>query len=328
MSPFDDALVLTGPTGCGKSAWALALAPELNAEIISMDSMTLYRGMDIGTAKPTREERQQVPHHLIDILDPWESANVAWWLDHAKAACEAIRSRGKRPLFVGGTPFYLMALRYGLFDAPPADESIRKKIEEQIQSEGAEAVHTRLRAVDPIAGNRIHAHDTRRLVRALEVFELTGRPLSSFQQSWDTPGFTTDVNRKATEIRIVRLEWPRELLYERIDRRVETMVEAGWIEECRILLNRPQALSREAAAAIGYREWFAFLNGTTETQEQTIARIQQKTRQFAKRQMTWFRRMKDCPVLLGDATDVGNQILQHGLLPKSLFSRVEFQPGP
>ncbi|MFO0938801.1 MAG: tRNA (adenosine(37)-N6)-dimethylallyltransferase MiaA, partial [Gemmataceae bacterium] len=156
MSVFDHALVLTGPTGSGKSAIALSLAEQIGAEILSMDSMTLYRGMDIGTAKPTIEERQRVPHHLIDELDPWESASVAWWLERAQHACESILSRGKRPLFVGGTPFYLMALLYGLFDAPPSDETVRQKIEAEITATGAETVHARLNAIDPTAAKRIH----------------------------------------------------------------------------------------------------------------------------------------------------------------------------
>ena len=327
MPPFDDALVLTGPTGCGKSTLALALAPRIDAEIISMDSMTLYRGMDIGTAKPTIDDRQLVPHHLIDVLDPQESSNVAWWRDRAKSACESIRNRGKVPLFVGGTPFYLMALRYGLFDAPPADDVVRQRIELEINRSGAESVHARLATVDAVAAKRIHANDTRRLVRALEVFELTGTAISSFQQTWETPGFPSNENRTSNCLRIVRLEWPREGLYERIDRRVLSMIEAGWLDESRTLLKLGTPLGREAAAAIGYRELFAFIEGTGELWEQTIATIQRKTRQFAKRQMTWFRRMKDCPIVLADAPDALERIVGHWFPPKNLNSGIGFPSG-
>src|SRR5689334_16612227 len=139
MSAFADALVLTGPTGSGKTAVALALAPQLNAEVVAMDSMTVYRGMDIGTAKPTSADRAAVSHHLIDVLDPWESLNVAWWLDRAAEACADIRSRGKRPLFVGGTPFYLKALLSGLFPAPPADPALRAALEAEVERIGPEA---------------------------------------------------------------------------------------------------------------------------------------------------------------------------------------------
>jgi tRNA dimethylallyltransferase len=292
MSAFADALVLTGPTGCGKSALAIRLASTLHAEIISMDSMTLYRGMDIGTAKPTAAERKSVPHHLIDVLDPWESANVAWWLERAKRACEDIRARGKRPLFVGGTPFYLTALLHGLFDAPPADESLRRRLEAEIECKGAAAVHARLAAIDAAAARRIHPNDMRRLVRALEVFELTGQPISSFQTSWDTPAFSAESREAETPpIRCIQLDLPRDVLNERINRRVVAMLEAGWLEECRQLRSWERPLSREAQAALGYRELFAYLDDPTGDWSGIMDTIQLKTRQFAKRQRTWFRRI-------------------------------------
>lgn len=292
MSPFADALVLTGPTGCGKSALAIRLAARLDAEIISMDSMTLYRGMDIGTAKPTAVERTIVPHHLIDVLDPWESANVAWWLGQAKRVYDDIRQRGKRPLFVGGTPFYLTALVYGLFDAPPADETLRRRLEAEIDREGSAAIHARLAAIDSAAARRIHPRDTRRLVRALEVFELTGQAISTFQTSWDTPAFNSGKrDAESAPLRCIQLDVPREDLNERINRRVVAMLEAGWLEECRQLRALDRPLSREAQAALGYRELFAYLDDPTVDWSEIVATIQLKTRQFAKRQRTWFRRI-------------------------------------
>lgn len=309
MSAFDDALVLTGPTGSGKTAWAIQLAPRIGAEIVSMDSMTLYRGMDVGTAKPSTAERAAVPHHLIDVLDPWESANVAWWLERAEQACKAIRSRGLIPLFVGGTPFYLTALMHGLFAAPPADEAIRKQLETDIERDGAEVAHARLAAVDPAAGRRIHVNDTRRIVRALEVFELTGLPISSFQTTWDTPAFAQgSTESRPNSIRCVQLEFPREVLNERINRRVLAMLDAGWLEECRRLRSLDRPLSREARAALGYRELFAYLDDPTASWATVVETIQLKTRQFAKRQRTWFRRIP-ATVFSAEDGDLQNRIL-------------------
>ena len=176
--PFANALVLTGPTGCGKTQLGLELAQALDAEIISMDSMALYRRMDIGTAKPTPAQRELVPHHLIDVREPWQSASVAWWLDEAKRCAQEIEARGKQVLFVGGTPLYLKALICGLFDGPAADESIRRRWIEQAQTLGPASLHQQLAAVDPITAERIHPNDIRRMVRALEVFELTGKRMS------------------------------------------------------------------------------------------------------------------------------------------------------
>ena len=309
MSPFADALVLTGPTGCGKSAWAIRLASSIDAEIISMDSMTLYRGMDIGTAKPTAAERANVPHHLIDVLDPWESANVAWWLERAELACESIRARGKRPLFVGGTPFYLTALLHGLFDAPPADETLRRRLEADIERDGSAVVHARLAVIDASAARRIHPNDTRRIVRALEVFELTGQPISSYQTSWDTPAFVSGQSEaRPAPIRCVQLDLPREVLNERINRRVVAMLDAGWLDECRRLRALERSLSREAEAALGYRELFAYLDDPTADWAEIVETIQLKTRQFAKRQRTWFRRIPST-VLSAEEDDLPNRIL-------------------
>jgi tRNA dimethylallyltransferase len=290
LHDFSDALILTGPTASGKSAIALELAERIGGEIVAMDSMTLYRGLDIGTAKPTAAERARVPHHLIDVLEPHESANVAWWLDRANQACEGIRARGKRPLFAGGTPFYLKALLHGLFDAPPSDESLRRQFEAEASEIGNAALHAKLAVVDPKAAAKLHANDVRRVVRALEVFHLTGKPLSEQQLTWDAP---------PASIKCVALEWPREVLYERINRRVEAMIAAGWLEEVRRLMDRP--LSREASQAVGYAELMAHLRGGP-TLPETISLIQQRTRQFAKRQLTWFRGLPTCRMIAGNAT--------------------------
>jgi len=313
MSLFSDAFVLTSPTGSGKTAIAVALAPRLNAEIVAMDSMTVYRGMDVGTAKPTAEEREVVPHHLIDVLDPWESANVAWWLGRAEAACVEIRSRGKRPLFVGGTPFYLKALLHGLFPAPPVDPALRRELEAEAERIGSEAFHAKLAAVDAKSAARLHPNDTRRVVRALEVHALTGRPISSFQQSWDSPGFGNA--SPPAPIPCVALELARDELYARIDRRVLGMLAAGWLEECRTLLALPRPLSPEASQALGYRELFEFL-ALRADYESTVGVIQTRTRQFAKRQLTWFRGLGGTPAPAGDLEAVRRALLSPPASPK------------
>jgi tRNA dimethylallyltransferase len=287
--PFQNALVLTGPTGSGKSHLGLEIGERMDAEIVSMDSMALYRGMDIGTAKPTREDRGRVPHHLIDVLDPWESASVAWWRQQAAACCRDIESRGRRVLFVGGTPLYLKALLRGIFDGPPADLALRAKLEAEAAVCGLESLHGRLARVDQAAAARIHPNDLRRVVRALEVWELTGRPISAWQVQWQQTAPPT-----ATEMpKVLWLELPRDELYARIDARVELMMAAGFIDEARALRQLPRPLSREAAQALGSQEVFDHLDGNASLAE-TVARIQLRSRQFAKRQLTWFRRLPEC----------------------------------
>lgn len=283
---FADARVLTGPTGSGKSAVALEVAERLNAEIIAMDSMTLYRGMDVGTAKPTAAEQARVPHHLIDVLDPWESGSVAWWLGRAAEACRQIRGRGRCPLFVGGTPFYLKAVLCGLFDAPPIDPAIRRRLEAEGERD-REGLHRRLTAVDAKTAARLHPNDVRRVVRALEVYEATGRPISELQQTWDSPP------ADGLQIPCVYLDWPREELYRRIDERVTAMLAAGWIEEITRLRTLPRSLSKEAGAALGYRELLSQPPGVA-VSEAVADTIRLRTRQFAKRQLTWFRNLAGC----------------------------------
>jgi tRNA dimethylallyltransferase len=288
-SPFADALVLTGPTGSGKSALALDLAERLDAEIIAADSMTLYRGMDIGTAKPSAADRLRIPHHLIDVLDPWESANVAWWLDRAAECVADIQARGKTALFVGGTPFYLKALLCGLFPSPPSDDELRRRLEAEADREGRDALHTRLAAVDPVTARRLHANDVRRVVRALEVWHLTGKPISHWQQQEWWEGTTPRFRPGSCLV----LDVPRDELYFRISRRVESMFAGGWVDEVRRLRELPRPLSREAAQALGYREIMEYLAGGGSL-EDTVAEVQLRTRQFAKRQLTWFRSLPGC----------------------------------
>ena len=310
MSDFSGALILTGPTACGKSALALKLAEHLGAEIVGLDSMTVYRGMDIGTAKPTPDERARIRHHLIDVLDPWESLTVAWWLGQATAACRDIARRGKRPLFVGGTPFYLKALLHGLFPGPPADAGLRKRLEDEAEREGNATLHERLVEVDPRTAARLHPNDIRRVIRALEVRTLTGKPISVWQQTWDTPAFAASAESAPPPLRIaaVVLELPREELYDRINCRVESMLARGWLDEVKTLSELPNPLSREARQALGYREILAYLAGNGPGLDETIESIKIHTRQFAKRQLTWFRHLPQLIPLPEKAPDLVERI--------------------
>jgi tRNA dimethylallyltransferase len=291
--PFRNALVLTGPTGSGKTEVGVELAERLGAEVVCMDSMTLYRGMDVGTAKPTAAERGRVPHHLLDVLEPWESASVAWWLDRAADCCRQIEGRGRRVLFVGGTALYLKALLFGLFDGPSADADLRRRLEEEAEREGRPALHARLARVDPEAAARLHPNDLRRVVRALEVWELTGRPISDWQQQWKTSEGGGDQQATEQMPSVLWLDLPRAELYARIDARVERMLAVGLVEEVRALRGKPEPLSREARQALGYKEMFDYLEGRT-TLEEAKGEIQTRSRNLAKRQLTWFRHLRGC----------------------------------
>lgn len=273
------AFYLTGPTAVGKTAVGVALAQRLDAEIVALDSMTLYRGMDIGTAKPTSEERKEVPHHLIDRLDPWESASVATYRQWALEVVAEVEGRGKRALFVGGTALYLKALLRGLFEGPSADAALRRELEEEAGRLGDAVLHARLAELDAVTAARLHPNDRRRVTRALEVIRATGQPLRALQTGHDQP---------AVGVRVFALSRPRAELCERIDRRVVAMFDAGFVEEVQMLRQGPRPLSSVAAQGVGYREIIELLEGRASISE-TVALVQARTRQFAKRQATWFR---------------------------------------
>jgi tRNA dimethylallyltransferase len=224
------------------------------------------------------------------VLEPWASASVAWWLEQAADCCRAIEARGKRALFVGGTPLYLKALLHGLFDGPPADEAVRQRLNLEAEAGGNEALHQRLRTVDPASAARLHPNDVRRVLRALEVWELTGQPISAWQQQWTPRPALPEADLPN---RCLCLEVPRPVLYARIDARVEAMFEAGLVEEVRALAGLERPLSREARQALGYKEIFDHLEGRASLEE-TVRRIQTRSRQFAKRQLTWFRQLPAC----------------------------------
>jgi tRNA dimethylallyltransferase len=252
--PALDCWYVTGPTASGKTATGVELAQRLNAEIISLDSMAIYREMDIGTAKPTVEQRATVPHHMIDILEPVEEFSVSDYLRRVHSIIADIVSRGKIPLVVGGTSLYLKAMLRGLFEGPAADWEFRKEVEKEVETIGIEALHKRLSFVDPLSADKLHPNDTRRIIRALEVYRATGTPISHFQMQFDE-------GRAADACRVFVLSWPRPDLHMRIDERVEQMFEAGLIEEAEMLLDKYGELSRTAMQAVGYQEAFDCIAG-------------------------------------------------------------------
>lgn len=278
----DDCWFLAGPTASGKTSLAVPLARRLGAEILSVDSIAVYRGLDVGTAKPSAAERAAVPHHCLDLVSPAESFSVAAWLAAAAAAVADCRSRGRRILFVGGTPLYLRSLRDGLAALPAADPAVRADLVATAVAEGPEQLHRRLATIDPASAERIHPRDTRRLVRALEVATLTGRPLSAAQVSMPHPFF---------ESRLMILDITRASLARRIDRRVEAMFAGGLIEETAAALAAPGGIGPTARQAAGYTEAIDVLAGRSDRVE-AIRRTQIRTRQLAKRQRTWLRSFK------------------------------------
>lgn len=280
---------LAGPTACGKSELALVLAESIQAEIVSLDSMALYRGMDIGTAKPVPEDRERIPHHLIDIIDPHEEFSLAEYVESAEKACREILSRNRTPLFVGGTGLYLRGILRGVFDGPPADWEYRRTLEEEAGQQQAGYLHQKLQGVDPRSAEKLHPNDVRRQVRALEVYHLTGTPLSEQQRQSPLP---PDERPR----QVFWLSPPRKWLYQRVNHRVDRMLEAGLVDEVKQLLTAEQPMSRTARQALGYKEVVEHLNGEIEY-DAMVTRIKTRTRQFAKRQHTWFRNLDECAAL-------------------------------
>lgn len=280
---------LTGATASGKTKVSLELARILDAEIISLDSMAIYRGMDIGTAKPDSTQQSAVPHHLIDIVDPPESFSVSEYRDSALSKIREIHESGKQVLFVGGTALYLKALLRGLFEGPPADWDFRKEIEQEIENSGAEFLHQRLAMIDPVSAHKLHENDHRRIIRALEVYKQTGKPISHWQMQFDE-------GRKADQCRVFTIRHDRPVLHQRIEARVEAMFSEGLVDEVRGLLERWSDIGKTASQAVGYREVIDFLSDKM-SMEETVERVRVRTRKFARHQETWFRGMSECRIL-------------------------------
>jgi len=296
-------LVICGPTASGKSELALALARELGGEIVNADSMQIYCGMDIGTAKPTQQQRRAIPHHLIDVADPDRLFSAA---DFAAAADEAIRDitgRGKRVIVVGGTGLYIRALLKGLVDSPSGGGEIRKALQEEARLLGNGAMLDRLRDVDPELAGRIHPNNLVRIIRALEVHRQTGIPLSRYQQEHGFSG------RRYKSLQIgIHVE--RKELYSRIDARVERMLKEGLEDEVRRLLALGYGRDLKAMRAIGYKEVAVWLAGECTLQEAEMA-VKRDTRRYAKRQMTWFN--ADADILWLEYPENFATILQHAI---------------
>jgi tRNA dimethylallyltransferase len=290
--PLEDAVFLTGPTASGKSDVAIELADRIGAEIISVDSMAVYRGMDIGTAKPTFEVRERVPHHLIDVVDPTIDYSVSQFvLDAHQKACE-IRERGNKVLLVGGTPLYLKSLLCGMFLGPPADWEFREAVQADLNQFGIEALRDRLCQVDPLSAHRVLPGDSRRMIRALEVAKITGSPLSH----WQTQFEKTQIPSGS---RAFVIAWDRSALHQRVEERVDSMFQRGLLEEVEQLQARYGALGRTASQAVGYKEPLEYFAGRID-RSTMVEQVKAHTRQFVRRQEIWFRSMPEigrCPVL-------------------------------
>jgi len=272
---------IVGPTGSGKTSLAITIAERLGAEIVNADSRQLYVGMDIGTAKPNAEERARVPHHLIDVRAPDQPLDVAEFVSMARAGIVDIARRGRRVLVVGGSGFYLRALRGGIFEGPAASEDLRHELEEIATARGIPFLHDELMKVDAPSAMRIQRNDLYRIVRALEVYRITGIPISVHQQRH---AFA----QREFDAMTIALEVPRAQLYNAINARFDAMIADGFVAEVRELLARGYSPERPPLSTIGYREVAAFVRGEM-TLEAAIELAKRKTRQFAKRQLTWFR---------------------------------------
>ena len=276
-------ITIAGPTASGKTALSILLAKEMDGEIVSCDSMQVYKDMDIGTAKPTPEEQQGIPHHMLSVAEPWEDFSVSRYCAMADPIVEDILRRGKSPIIVGGTGLYMDALIRGNAFAPCPSTGRREELEALAASQGIEAVIERLRAVDPGSAARLHPSDQKRIIRAMEVYLETGMTITEHNRK------TQEIPPKYHPIRFALTDRQRQTLYDRIDRRVDAMVEAGLIEEIQGLLARGIPEKCTAMQAIGYKEFVAALHGACSLEE-AAGQVKQSSRRYAKRQLTWFRR--------------------------------------
>jgi len=273
-------IIIFGPTAVGKSELAVKLAKKIGAEIISADSMQVYRGMDIGTAKPTAEEKQGIPHHLIDIRDPNEDWTVSDFIEETNR----LIAQPPRKIIAGGTGLYLWSLLEGFsFPIAEADPALREKL----KKEPLDKLYQRLKEIDPAAAEKIHANDKKRIVRALEVFELTGKPISKVQEEARPRGSVSGFPHI-----LIGLSLPREVLYKKIEERIDQMAKNGLIEEVKGLLANGCSKDLKSFQALGYKEVCEYLDGKW-SKEEMVAELKKRTRNFSKRQMTWLKRFKD-----------------------------------
>ncbi len=295
-------IILTGPTAVGKTALSIGLAQKLDGEIISADSMQVYKHMDIGTAKIKADEMEGIPHHLIDILEPDEPFNVVIFQQKAREALEGIYSRGHLPIIVGGTGFYIQALLYDIdFENEGDDPSYRKQLETLVQTDGSEKLHRMLAAVDPASAQAIHPHNVKRIIRALEYYHIHNRPISSHN---------AEQSRRESPYHFLYfvLNSDRQILYDRIDRRVDSMMEEGLEMEVARLKAAGYTKDMVSMQGLGYKELFDYLDGACSLEE-AVRIIKRDTRHFAKRQLTWFKRERDVRWIQKDAFEGEEAVL-------------------
>ncbi|MBN1809354.1 MAG: tRNA (adenosine(37)-N6)-dimethylallyltransferase MiaA [Planctomycetes bacterium] len=279
-------VVVLGPTAAGKSSFAMRLADIFPAEIISFDSMKVYTGMDVGTAKPSRDERARYAYHLVDVLRPSELSNAGWFVSRADEALRSVLARGRLPLVEGGTALYLKAFLQGIFDGPPRSDSLRSELLARERSLGPGTLHADLAALDPAAAARLHPNDLKRVVRAIEVARSTGTPISELQDQWSSAGL-----RGGFAFILIGVTRDRPALYRRIDGRVDDMILSGLLDEVRSL-HASGSLGPTASQALGYRELVDHLEGRCLLDE-AVRLIKRNTRRFARRQLGWFRKFHD-----------------------------------
>ena len=309
-------IILTGPTAVGKTKASIGLAKAIGGEIISADSMQVYRQMDIGSAKITKEEMDGVRHYLIDVLEPEEEFHVVRFQQMAKAAMEEIYSKGKIPIVVGGTGFYIQALLYDIdFTENEGDAAYRRQLEMLAKEKGAEYLHTQLAAVDPKAAEEIHANNVKRVIRALEFYEQTGEKISEHNER-------ERQKESPYQFCYFVLNDKRECLYDRIDKRVDQMIENGLIEEVKQLKERGCTKQMVSMQGLGYKEIFAYLEGDCSLEEAVYV-IKRDTRHFAKRQLTWFKRERDVIWIQKDAFGYDDKKILQNLL-EEIRERMEF----
>ena len=279
-------VIITGPTASGKTALSIELAKQIGGEIISADSMQVYRHMDIGSAKVTKEEMDGVPHHLIDVLDPSEEFNVVRFQEMARKAMEEIYERGKIPIIAGGTGFYIQALLYDIdFTETDENNSIREELEQKARTEGASVLHAMLKEIDPESAEAIHENNVKRVIRAIEFYRQTGKKISDHNRQ---------EREKSSPYQFLYyvIDLPRELLYSRIEQRVDQMIEQGLVEEVKALQAMGCTRDMVSMQGLGYKEILDYLNGQL-TLDEAVYVLKRDTRHFAKRQLTWFRRERD-----------------------------------
>jgi len=283
---MEPVIVIVGPTASGKTGLSIELAKLINGSVVSADSMQIYKYMDIGTAKPDKLEMSGIMHYMIDVLTPDESFSVAKYRDMALDCIKKITSEGRHPIIAGGTGLYINSLLYNInFSQTICDDELREKLKTEALEKGNRYIHEKLQAIDPIAAARIHENDIKRIIRAIEVYTHTNRTISEHesQSRLEPPPY---------KYIVFGLNWDREKLYERIDRRVDRMLEAGLIEEVKKLVEMGYGRGSTAMQGIGYKEVLSYLKGE-QTLEETIYILKRDTRHYAKRQMTWFRRIKE-----------------------------------